>query len=863
MSGMGDNDGEPDLFDNDFDELPDSALWELEQKALQATQQARTTATSSVRHKPTHHVSRPHMPGGPRTDRTSEPQSRSLVVKPQQDHQARANIQERWKDDSTLLYESDAPTPVDEKPGFIPQRRPGGVTRGEQRRGQHGSHPVPRPGPAVGGARHGSREAIQSISVRGMADDSNGATREDDDSMLLDDGPPSLAATPNPIPSGVLQARIEELLKEQKKLAGALENAESTILTQQGEIAIVRAQHAKDSKFYDRQVHALNSKMQEDVRGLTTTIQGLENQIQKTSTESEFLKQDLHQLQEQNRSLQRQLTERPAVAKTEGPVTTPQKDHVLFLRDGFDDDEIMAVSPVKGAKKPKASTPTSGRNRKRKAEAQSPMPPLVLRPSQPIDRHAQVADQPKSETDTKTRQPPKDVTSHRNVRFLQRILNHHVSFSGERIVEACTKFSFPSEPTQTFAHIILDSVASLSSSRLQPGVLKIFNDLLMRALKGKYFVCVPTLLDMISFIVALYPAVIDADTITFLLPTLQEAVSVNTVVRFAHSPANPKAVGKGGRTPQSLLQPLVDSTVFLELLCNLALICEPDPKLISTFWRRIMTDTTLALLHTSQLIPDTVLMLHMLSTSILKDTFGNICGNADEQTQMEHYLITRLSWLLRETPSVDEGAPVPTRGEICQLRLETMDLLTRLGISSPFSSLHPHESVSHGSHILTQHPQLLARLVRSIYDETDALYAHTPTRALHARLVNEGVRLLYHLTRLHGDTLDMAEKLAAINGGAHKHRVALTRLAFSESGTGGGGGGGGSFFFDEGGITDDTVRWATEMLEESVTPDEAEALLEAFPSWRGGGDGGAGPAFAADPDGDDDDDDPSEAMDQS
>ena len=74
---------------------------------------------------------------------------------------------------------------------------------------------------------------------------------------------------------------------------------------------------------------------------------------------------------------------------------------------------------------------------------------------------------------------------------------------------------------------------------------------------------------------------------------------------------------------------------------------------------------------------------------------------------------------------------------------------------------------------------------------------------------------------MHSATIDLQEKLSLINGGVHKHRVVLTRLAFSQG-----------FFIDRL-ITDDTVAMATSLLEDSVTPDEADELIEAFPGFKG------------------------------
>ena len=66
----------------------------------------------------------------------------------------------------------------------------------------------------------------------------------------------------------------------------------------------------------------------------------------------------------------------------------------------------------------------------------------------------------------------------------------------------------------------------------------------------------------------------------------------------------------------------------------------------------------------------------------------------------------------------------------------------------------------------------------------------------------------------------MQQKLQSTPGGVYKHLIALTRLAYSE----------GMFF--EMGIEDDVVDCAGVMLENTVTPEEGEALFEVFSSAR-------------------------------
>lgn len=107
-------------------------------------------------------------------------------------------------------------------------------------------------------------------------------------------------------------------------------------------------------------------------------------------------------------------------------------------------------------------------------------------------------------------------------------------------------------------------------------------------------------------------------------------------------------------------------------------------------------------------------------------------------------------------------------------------------------------------------------------DELDALYNYQYGHEERAELVNQATRILFCLRTDHPRLINMQEKLKVIpgSGGVHKHLIALTRLALSE----------GVFFEEE--IEDDVVECAYEMLEDLSSPEEAEALREAFSTAR-------------------------------
>jgi hypothetical protein len=72
----------------------------------------------------------------------------------------------------------------------------------------------------------------------------------------------------------------------------------------------------------------------------------------------------------------------------------------------------------------------------------------------------------------------------------------------------------------------------------------------------------------------------------------------------------------------------------------------------------------------------------------------------------------------------------------------------------------------------------------------------------------------------HGELIDMHEKLRVHPGGVHKYLIVLSRLNYRRE------------VFFERGIEEDVVECAHHMLENIVTPEEAEALDEAFPTPR-------------------------------
>ncbi|OCT48132.1 putative DNA repair protein Rad26 [Cladophialophora carrionii] len=805
---MDDNEDETDLFDDDgFDSLSETALQELEHNAILSTQ----AQVQDLRAR-TPPEQRPLPIPQPRTAAAQAlPNSRPLISNP-----AFHRYLTEEDDSFELIGEEGVPTPVEEYDSF-PFRRAqtSEAVRREQFRQQ-------RHGQAYDGSfrrsllhKDPSRQASSFQPDRGDGSLQNIPPRPDE--MMLD-APPQQSGHAAQVDENV-QYRLEKLQQERDELAQELRAANDAVSLQKGEIFIVRAKLEEESKGYSRQIGALKKSMEEQLAKHTAQLYALTEKNNNLTTQYNFLQQEHNQEVQESKALRQRLRDKAQPERETSPIATPRRGLANSLRDGFNDSDIMLVSPSKSARRSKPPTPTAANKRKRKAAEPSPIKPLPLRLSH--QDQINLPHQPVQTVEPVVPVTRRDKQAERHLKFLQSILKYKLGDTKDPLIEALVKFTLPSSPTKTFSAIVLEGTAQLTGSRLPSDVLQLFVDLWSKCIKEQYYKPISLLLEVVNHIINLEMSVLDADILTALSLVLQSSITINAKNRFEHSPVYHATYGKFRQTPQSILNREINGTHCLDLMLTIAYTVSDDPKLLSLFWRQMNPEFVLMMLNAWQPVSDISLMLRLLSTSIFPATFGSICTD-DQQTQVEHWTLSRICYLLWETPRVDEGLPPNTTAQLCHLRLEVMDLLTKLAIAS---SPHPHDDPSHhGSLLLANDAHAIGRLVRSLYDEVSAMYAlHPTTHHLHAELINKGVSLLYHVLQVHGSSINLQEKLSAINGGVHKHRVVLTRLAFSEG-----------FVIDRL-VSDETVAMATQMLEESVTPDEADDLVECFPGFKGRG----------------------------
>ncbi|KAL4918906.1 hypothetical protein BDW62DRAFT_55387 [Aspergillus aurantiobrunneus] len=605
----------------------------------------------------------------------------------------------------------------------------------------------------------------------------------------------------------LLSAKLHQENERYTRLESELATAKSLAETKTGEIAIIRSNQAKLVGDYERQLATLRKSIADEMAKYKEEVEAIREEGKMLATENAFLKQDL--AEEASRINQMKAKAR---AEEKAVPTTPRKSKVLPFRDGFNDEEILAASPSKSGRS-KQRTPTVTGKKRRRTSHGSPTP-LQLSPqgeSIGIENTGDAVDEPMS--DVAMNQPvtkePLQKWERRDTYVVKQILNHR-TFSLKTDVEVMAELAFPSEPERTLYSVLLEETTKNDFGNYAKEHMKAISSMWSRALQEKFYKPIPIFLEITRFILALDTAAV-LDLIDSLVPVLLDSSEINGIPRFKHSPYARQNFGRVRQTPSSMLEPLVDSTEIVGVLYQIACWCLGDDQLLEQLWRRIHYSFVLMMLSCSQPANDIGLTLSLLMTSVRADTFGSIQESQQDQNANENYTVDRVASLLWETLQPDEGQHPYTRAEICDLRLEALAFL----MSVTFNPIEPENF--HGSLVIASHPTVLAKLIRAMHDELDSLYSYPPERDMHSSMVNDLMRLIYTVIQRHPQEVDLQPKLHRITGGKQKFLVVLTRLAFSEG------------LVLEAGIEDETVEMAHGILDDAVNPEEAEALLEAFP----------------------------------
>ncbi|KAI9816238.1 MAG: hypothetical protein M1827_001839 [Pycnora praestabilis] len=794
INGMAndDDDGGDDCFSDDgFDSLPVNTLVELEQNAVQFTQQI-----PEVPSKGPHPQTYQHLPSQGQDNIKNHPPR--VPTLPCQEHHVTgypryqphpSSDYGQFEDlfDAEVLDEAEPQNTVREVEGRtsnIPQRENGRAERYNETSPRHDPQQQGRPGHQNLRAKqdneyqdYGTKIGIQAQPTLAKSNDrQNGAV-------------------------DALEAQIEQLRKERELLQKSIDDANATVLSKAGENAILRAKQEKTAIEHRRMLFTLQKLHADEATRQKAEVEAARAEKQRITTENAFLKRDLTEEGERTRNLLRNLRVGVSTTTAAAPrPTTPRKGKSLAYRDGFDDDEITTVSPSKSGGISKPGTPKAGVKRKRKVVEESPGQVLQLSQS-PVENQG-------------------DGTSHQQImgegisrglkheeekyQFIQEMLNHRPPRSQARSFEMFTQYIYPSSPEKPFSSILLDHSSRLDRQKdvedLPAEFCKILLNMWAQCLKEKYYKPFGVLFDLIDHVLTITTSSTASHLIDHLVPVVQLTGDINAVPRH------------GGFQPE-LRAPVnsdIDVLDCLSLLHLVALGCVHQPENIQRFWRLMRFDFVQMMLKPTQPLEEILIMIDMLSTSVFDDTFGSALPSIDQEDQRsnETHLITRVTLLLRDPPIPWADEEAYEHDEIANVKIEVLGLLGALCLTK------------HGGEALARHSLVIGRLVRLMSEELDSLYDYRYGHEQSARIINLSTRLLYHLLTKFPHLIDMQAKLAIIPGGTHKHLVSLTRLAFSEG------------LVLEAGIEEEVMDCAHQLLENSITMDEGEALADVFATAR-------------------------------
>jgi hypothetical protein len=784
---------EDDLFlDDDLDDIPDNTLVELERNAISSTQRQRHSPAPSPAinlRKQAHNASSLY-----RSQKTTN----NLAWRP-------PRLQQPGSQARPAVSNAQAPTSSDygfDEENVIDLDESSMVI-----------HPASGPSARVPSRPTSSRAASRTIDPETAAAfaaadaDIGGGTQQ------WAQAPHLQHKKRNDPDTNALMARIAELEAEQNRLQRLEQEARRAAATKQGEIAIVRAKEEKAAKEYERRLSAMQKLHADEAAKQKAELDTMRKQREKIETDNRFLQHDL--VQEADRAKR---TAGSSKLRSTREKDTPRKKK-QGLGDGFDDSEVLIVSPSRSRERPKDQTPTAGAKRKRSAQ-DSPLPALSFMP--PPKPSREVSGEQSFASTLPASVAPRASDAPNQYEFMQRMLNHRRLGSKERTVELFAKHSFPSNPDRSVASIFLDGLSSSAPTGLDYMPLKVSYTLLRlwsSCLHEKTY-------EPLALIINLLRAALYEELSSHVSMLVEQAVpiclqSIDLVITPVIQSQHASFSATFDYKAQEVLATKVDLDEIVDFLLFLAQSAALDSERIEAFWQQIHYRGSLLMLNKVQPIPRIIQALQILSTSVLDASFGSISGEPGQQVQHSHTTVDRLVTWLVEIPKAPKDEPAYTEEEIAELRIATLDVFKRLCLTE------------HGGQLLATHRFAIAKLIKFLHSQVAKLYTIPPYACLqnHSRdgngdhqqtmhelviqTINTAVRILHHILRSFDEVIDLTQKVNVERGGYHAFLIGMTRIAFSEQ------------LVLEAGIETDVVEAAHDILDNVLSPEEGEAIVKA------------------------------------
>ncbi|ATY66795.1 DNA repair Rad26 [Cordyceps militaris] len=782
-----------EFSDDGLDDLPENALREIENQAIQFTQaQAQLT----------------------------QQQPRSSV-------DARAQQSDYgWEEDDdldTAQVVNDAGLPVGRRPG-LPQAAPAAP--------MPPANPPRRPIPPVPNPQWNPTLAQNARPSASMAQPPRGGGGGGAAAASQRFHPTQVAAAPS-----LTQTQPGDVLSALQIRIRALEY---DLNASRGEVSIIRANAVKAQREFDAQLGRLKRANTDQLDRHSRAVEAAVAAERSAHTELQFLQQDLKEVSDRAR---RKDTGGPGPPAPGSIATTPKKagGRSWGLADGFDEMDV-AASPSKGRGRGRAAgsvaanvgerTPTKGK--RKRPVIDSPVIPLEL------DTADVSMDDIRPELSQSSQHLSIVSPPAAPYEFLQLILDHGSFHQQPPTFDILSRFSFPSDTTSaSLASKIFERLPLMGnphrSMQLAVDFAETVISLWGRCFEEQYWAPIKYLMPLLSFTFQLHVTSVAPLVARGLVPTAQSTICLVADALQSRLPDG----GFSKQQDYKYYEEHIDTAEAMSLLHMCALACATSPDEgphgpeygISSFWKLMSLDMVVILLSPKQRFHDIVNMLDLLSTSSLPDSIGPITEEKDAQL-VARIIIERVSARLVEGPRSPHTQV--QRKTVRATALRTLIAFARY----PFGALQ-----------LAIHDNALPRLMTCLSTSIDELYDQPISAALLpeppapadddvytgsaaagkmgdasatpelSRIIAQCVLLLHALvTDPHtADAADLSRKLSVFHGGSQRQLLALGRLTFAEED-----------LIMEAGIDSEIVEAAHELLELAVSPDEGEVVSGAF-----------------------------------
>ncbi|KUI53811.1 hypothetical protein VP1G_01112 [Cytospora mali] len=858
--------------DDDFDELNDTTLQELENNAIQFTQAQKPVTTQTL------------------TEEDYGLEDDDL--------------------DDTLVIDCDAHLPVRHS---VERRLPLQIPSNAQ----EGIHPPPTRSiqqprwqqPATGQARQQPPPSIFNVPSRSAIAQRGGPpppvparyAPQSTNSQSMRPPPPrptfQQSQAPHQQPR-IIPQNQKDFVENLQARVRALEN---DLHSAKGEVSIVRSKYDKSVAAHEAEVARLKKQNADALAKQERLVEAAIHAEKAAATELQFTRQDLKEELSKSKKTRKE--------SAENTVSTPKKNKANSFKifaDGFDDVEVLpspskAQGGAKGKGKNAALTPgerTPTRAKRKRPAIDSPVTALEVEDDVVMVDDVSVAQVEATGSALRPNALPYDL--------LRLVLDHGAIHGQPLTFDLLARYSFPSDPEQSFAGIIFQKLPSLGDTHDPMRLLIDFCDMIIdlwdQCLREKYYEPIYDLVALITFILQLNTISVAPYIASTLIPVAQTTIFLLAVPRFE---------SQDGDLTTSVVETIqhltlnIDTEGTLQLMFLTALGCadsyllDPEHPLNlgpdrdspqRLYWKLIRIDFVLVMLSHKQPRDDFLGMLSLLCTSCLTDSIGPVTGEPERDPAfVAQALIERVSKIMHEP--MRWSAPGEATGSFgqrqCIVRLAALKTLmafaqSALGarqlalsdvaiprlvnvlcgaIDALYDMDVPVELFQFGlygdeddgyasekgqgeiSPAGREGMQSIAKkdgtagqtiapdnnnttTAESLPDPTlplppDPTFDCSPTHLLYT-IVSSTILLLHTLvtdpaTSAH---IDMRAKLSTSHGASQKYLLTLSRLNYAEED-----------LVLEAGIDPGTFDRANDLLDLAITPDEAEGVREVFGAW--------------------------------